>query len=1129
MLLPSTLALALLGAAASGAQPVAASPVDDPRRRATRAPTPRGASTRRRPEGTWPSSSAPTSTRCPARTASRSENRGRYTMAVTNEALAFLEHYPERKDELVRRLREGRITLSPFLNNTLWGWQSEEAFLRSLYPARRLERAWGVPIDVAHHTELPSLPWGAASLLAGAGVRWLAIPFLDYDTQWAGLDVPPLFVLEGPDGGRVRVVLDAWASRRHNYVQGRALLEDPKRIEAEWLPRFEALGAAYPFRDVLALGTHGDLGPQSAGEVERFTAAIRDWNAQPAPAARLVNATLAGFCRSIDAAEASRALPVLRGDLGHSWEAWPVSLAALATAARQAEREMLAAEALAVLAGGDALAAATREPRERAEWSWAMLGDHAWNGTDDANRRENASLRRRWADELVEAARDLAGRAWEAAGFEDRSDAVTVYNPTGVPRQDVVRFAVPPGRPKREVRDADGRVLPSQHVVEDDQLVVYFVPPRLEAFSVATLGLAAGGPPPPTPLTATGTSLDGPYYRLTVDPRTGGLASLVHKPTGRETRRGRTAHARPDRLLRRPGSRRSRGSRAVSRRSARCSPASTSPTGPAPRRRTSSSRSTRTWIGWTSTTTCASRRSPSRSGSSTSSPSSPPARPCASTRPGRSSGPRPSPDGDLVPGGNTRRFAIQGFVDASGPGGGTTVVTRDAFLLRNDLEPLSFEALGNDQNFKEVTKDQGGATDFRFRYAIRAHAGDYDGAHAFAWSRSVAMPVEALRGRIRRPPAAAPAVDPARAIVLALKPPDDPSARGLVLRLRETAGRSGPLTIATGRARRAVRLDLLEREGARAVDRGRDAAARSPGPRLRRRAPGVTSPPPSHPDATGGRHDLLLPPPRPDRRPARPRRDRGRERRRREGKGRGRHAEAGLRGHALRGPQLALDRSLPGRPRHGRGRRARPAARLLHRRDRRRRVEDDERRHRVGAGHRRPGEDGLGRRDRGGAVRPERPLRRHGRELHPRQRLPRRRRLPLDGRGQDLDARGPARHAADRPHPRPPAGPRPRVRGRPRPHLGAERRARRLPLAGRREDLVEGALRGRQDGRRRSRDGPGQPARPLRRRSGRRSGRRGAWRAAAPAARSTRRPTAATRGRSSTARACRRARGAGSA
>ena len=151
-------------------------------------------------------------------------------------------------------------------------------------------------------------------------------------------------------------------------------------------------------------------------------------------------------------------------------------------------------------------------------------------------------------------------------------------------------------------------------------------------------------------------------------------------------------------------------------------------------------------------------------------------------------------------------------MDASGPAGGVTVATRDAFLLRNDLEPLSFEALGNDQNFKEVTKDQGGATDFRFAYSLRAHAGDFDGAEAFAWSRSVAMPIEAVRGRLSRAPAPGPSVDPARAIVLALKPPDDPAVRGIVLRLRETAGRSGPLAIGTGRWKRAVRLDLLERE-----------------------------------------------------------------------------------------------------------------------------------------------------------------------------------------------------------------------------------------------------------------------------------------------------------------------------
>ncbi|HSD29113.1 MAG TPA: hypothetical protein VLL75_17565 [Vicinamibacteria bacterium] len=743
-------------------------------------------------------------------------SRDRYTMAVTNEALAFLESYPGRRDELVRRLREGRVTLSPFLGNSLWGGQSEEAFLRALYPARRLEREWGVPIDVAHHTELPSLPWGAATLLAGAGVRWLAVPYLDYDTEWSGLDVPPLFVLEGPDGGRVRVVLDAWASRRHNYVQGRALLEDPNRIAADWLPRFEALGTAYPFRDVLALGTHGDLGPQSADEVERFAAAVRAWNAREDAPARLVNATLAGFCRAIDAACARDAvLPAVRGDFGHSWEAWPVSLSALAATARQGEREFLAAEALAVLAGGHELAASTREARERAEWSWAMLGDHAWNGTDDANRRENSSLRGRWADALIDAARDLGARAWEAAGLVDRSDAVTLFNPSSFGRQDVVRLAVPPtGRPRRQALDAEGHPLPSQYVLEeDDQPVLYFTPPVLAPWATATLGLAAGGPPPPTPLRATATSLEGPFYRLTVDPRTGGLASLVHRPTGREIvvagprTVGQTVYFD------------GREAPVTDFRS------DVETVGPVLARLhvTYSTGPARTDVFVTLYAAVDRVDFDYRVVKKPSTleerlvhlfPVVPPGAALRLDTTGAVIRPRLAPEGDLVKGANTRRFSIQYFVDASSAGGGVTVAPRDTFLLRADLDPLSFEALGNDQNFKEVSRDQGGATDFRFRYALRAHTGDYDGTDAFAWSRSAATPIEARRGRISRAPAAGPSVDPARAMATALKPADDPSSRGVVLRIRETAGRAGPLSIGVARWHRAVRLDLLEREQA---------------------------------------------------------------------------------------------------------------------------------------------------------------------------------------------------------------------------------------------------------------------------------------------------------------------------
>src|SRR4029450_9345727 len=75
---------------------------------------------------------------------------------------------------------------------------------------------------------------------------------------------------------------------------------------------------------------------------------------------------------------------------------------------------------------------------------------------------------------------------------------------------------------------------------------------------------------------------------------------------------------------------------------------------------------------------------------------------------------------------------------------------------------------------------------------------------------------------------------------------------------------------------------------------------------------------------------------------------------------------------------------------------------------------------------------------------------------------------------------GRARDALDPPRPRPPAQPRPRVRGRSRAHLGPQPGARRLPLEGRRQDVVEGAVRRRQDGRRGPRDGSLEPERALR-------------------------------------------------
>ncbi len=743
------------------------------------------------------------------------ESRDHYNVMAFVEAEAFLEKHPERKDEFVRRVREGRIGLSPFLCNTLWGFQSTEGVLRAFYPARRFEREHHVPLEVAGHTELPSLPWGMATLLSGCGVRWTSVPFLDYDCTFQGLTNPPLFRFAGPDGSEVRVVLDAWASRKANYRQGGFLLEDTRRVTAEWIPHYETLGTAWPLRILLASGTHSDIHPDSWKQARGFADGIARYNAAGTDSVKLVNGTLAQFCREVDAAEQQRPfLPVVRGCFGHSWELWPVSLARTVAALRENERAFLAAESLLAIAAqtDPTLAAQTRAERQRAEWCWAMLGDHAWNGTDPANKRHNAHLRRSWADCLGNTARDLTKRGWESMGLRSDPRALTVFNPTSFARDILVVCDAP--EPLAGVRTGRESI-ESSRFREGGRDRIRFVARNVPAFGFRQYQLVHGrSKAEAPPFHADGCTLEGPFYRLTLDPATGGLTSLVHRATGQElvfAGSGRTLaqtvfwdgqehrleHVRSQvnldgccaelQVAGDIGDIRITNRVTLYAKLDRVDfeilvhkPATTNeqrllhffPAGDG---------SKDLWI----ETTAAVLR------------------------------PRLQPEGDLLPGADPRRFAVQGFVDCSPPGrAGVTVTPHDSFMLRLDQDALAFEALGNDQNWKEVTQDQDGMTDFRFRYSLRAHPPGFDPASALVWSRDVTAPLVCAAGRIDKKwlNRSWLEADPSQAVVTCFKPADDGAPGQVVARLWEIAGEDRLLSLRAPGYHSAWECDLLERD-----------------------------------------------------------------------------------------------------------------------------------------------------------------------------------------------------------------------------------------------------------------------------------------------------------------------------
>jgi len=745
------------------------------------------------------------------------ENRDRYNMAVTQEALCFVERYPERKEELIRRIKEGRVFVSPYLCNSLWAFQSVEGAIRTFYPARRLEREWGISMDVAEHIEEPSLPWGMASILAGCGVSWLSVPFYKYDATFDRLRNPPLFAFVGPDGSRVKVVMDSWASGKWSYTQGAAVLRDTKVIANEWLPHHERLGESYPIRVVLASGTHGDISPRSGDQARGFAEAIVNFNNSPGEHPKLVNAILPQFCSAVDAAEKRTPfLPTVRGCFGHSWDVWPVSLAKYVADTRAGEREFLAAESLLTIAAflEPKLHDGTRADRERAEWCWAMLADHAWNGTDERNKRHNAELRRKWSEELNRLSNGLREKAWAGLRLTASDDEITLFNSLSFPRRDLVRVELAAGENVVATGEAE---LDSQVIEEDGKRFLYCVSPVAAGFGLSGVQLkrSRGSVPERVVLLASPTELESPYYRAKVDLKTGGIGSLIHKATGRELVVGGKGRAVCQTVY-------------YDGREHTLSDVKSEVAAVGPVMARLKITGTAANIHVTTFVTVYAEldtvdfdvriEKPVTTGEERLCQVFPVFGDGAALRietTGAVIRPRPQPEGDLLPGADVRRFVVQGFLDASLPNGpGVTIAPLDAFVLRMDLDTVTFEALGNDQNYREVVQDQDGVREFRFRYALRAHAEAYDGAEAFPWSRSVATPLMTTHGHLPRGLGTEQAisVDPKHAIATCLKPVDGKGDGGCVLRLWETAGCSGPVKIGVRGFRKAIRTDLLERD-----------------------------------------------------------------------------------------------------------------------------------------------------------------------------------------------------------------------------------------------------------------------------------------------------------------------------
>ncbi len=474
--------------------------------------------------------------------ASAWENHNRYNLVHSIELEYFEQRYPEQAGRLAEAIRQEEVTLNPFYNMTLTQNLTLEEQIRHFYTAREWARKYGLNMAYANHQETPSIAWDMPGILAGSGVEHLIKAILPYECPWASrLEEPPLFLWQGVDGTQILL-----RRRNTDYVEGNFVLKGleatNQAMHEKVIPEYRGWGERYPFNAIALLGCYGDLipfqpgKPQSKDLPERKAETITAYNNQGWEYPKLVNAAHAQYWEDIEAQIAQRGIPleVYCGDYGTGWDTWPACLAKYVAGWRRAQESAGLADKLGAILSVLAPDWFT-EHRAELQDGWRnlrYLGDHAWNGANDANRALNAALRQQWQAQANAAYdRFIKGGLRVLGGLVPVGMAHTLVVFNGLPwqRSGVARVeGLEEGCALVDV--SSGESVPVQVLEEQGLPVTYF-----EAREVPSLGYRlyicqpATAQTAPTPWQYKENGLEGPFYRLQVSPLTGGVTSLYDK------------------------------------------------------------------------------------------------------------------------------------------------------------------------------------------------------------------------------------------------------------------------------------------------------------------------------------------------------------------------------------------------------------------------------------------------------------------------------------------------------------------------------------------------------------------------------------------------------------------------
>jgi alpha-mannosidase len=462
-------------------------------------------------------------------------------------AFIFQDYWAHRskswQERVLKLLREGRLALPAQLFTLDTGGASQEELIRLNYYSGEMGRAYGISVDYLNQTDPPAHTWSLPSIVQGIGVKYIAIACDQYRgpiLSYGRLNEESPFWWEGPDGKKALT----WFAR--HYIQMGFLFGREQPIPQAGVTSLPIFMQAYNSPDympdaVMLFGTQSDNAPFNPEEV----GFADKWNKEFAYP-RIVVATMAEFFRYMEQNFAS-SFPTLRGDGGAWWEEMYAADALYEGISRRTKERIPAAEVAASLGALVNKGFPFPLSADRELWEDSLLyTEHSMGGAPRSWMRPEMQLVKtlfRAKHSFIEQAEIGAdnmlrrGLSQLADRIHTMGDTLVLFNPLSWKRGGLVEVDLPRGYGLVNPETQQGVPLELMHRIdEEDYDRVRFWADETPALGYRCYAISSpsSAQPAEESSSASQSIIENSYYRVTVDPSRGGIASIYDKQLGRE-------------------------------------------------------------------------------------------------------------------------------------------------------------------------------------------------------------------------------------------------------------------------------------------------------------------------------------------------------------------------------------------------------------------------------------------------------------------------------------------------------------------------------------------------------------------------------------------------------------------